>query len=82
MNIKLSINGVSSIINIRFSYFTIATALGNFILFFVYTLIQAGLFSQGFNQYVIGIIILSGSSLYYFFKKAFFAKKRTKKQFD
>ncbi|MEH7114306.1 VTT domain-containing protein [Neobacillus niacini] len=75
-------NGASGISNIRFSYFIIATALGNFILFFVYTLIQAGLFSQGFNQYVIGIIILSGSILYYFFKKAFFAKKRTKKQFD
>ncbi|MEH7255438.1 VTT domain-containing protein, partial [Neobacillus niacini] len=75
------INGVSGISNIRFSYFTIATALGNFILFIVYTLIQAGLFSQGFNQNVIGIIILSGPILYYFYKKAFFAKKRTKKQF-
>jgi uncharacterized membrane protein YdjX (TVP38/TMEM64 family) len=76
------INGVSGISNIRLSYFTIATALGNIIIFFVYTLIQAGLFSQGFNEYVTGIIILSGFIIYYFFKKVFFVKKRTKKHFD
>lgn len=71
------INGVSGISTIRLSKFTIATALGNIIIFFVYTLIQAELFSQGFNENVAGIIILSGFIIYYFFKKIFFAKKRT-----
>jgi len=71
------INGISGISNIRLSYFTIATAIGNIIIFFVYTLIQAGLFSQGFNEYVTGIIILSGFIIYYFFEKVFLAKKRT-----
>ncbi len=71
------INGVSGISTIRLSNFTIATALGNIIIFFVYTLIQAELFSKGFNEYVAGIIILSGFIIYYFFNKNFFAKKRT-----
>ena len=69
------INAVSGVSNIRLSHFTIATALGNIIIFFVYTLIQAGLLSQGFNEYVTGIIILVGFIIYYFFKKVFFAKK-------
>ena len=71
------INGVSGISNIRLSNFTIATALGNIIIFVFYTLIQAGLFSEGFNEYVAGIIILLGCIIYYFFKKVCFAKKRT-----
>ena len=72
------INAVSGVSNIRLSYFTIATALGNIIIFFVYTLIQAGLLSQGFNESATGIIILSGFIIYYFFKKFFFAKKGNK----
>ncbi len=72
------INAVSGVSNIRLSNFTIATALGNIIIFFVYTLIQAGLFSQGFNEYLTGIIILSGFIIYNFFKKFFLEKKRTK----
>jgi len=71
------INGVSGISNIRLSNFIIATALGNIILFFVYTLIQAGLFSEGFNEYMAGIFILSGFIVYYFFKKVLFANKKS-----
>ena len=72
------INGVSGVSTIRFSYFIIATALGNITIFFVYTLIQAGLLSQGFNEYVTGIIILSGFIIYYFFKKISVRKKNLK----
>jgi len=63
------INGVSGVSTIRLSYFIIATALGNSTIFFVYTLIQAGLLSRGFNEYVTGIIILAGFIIYYFYKK-------------
>ena len=76
------INGVSGISNIRLSNFIIATALGNIILFFVYTLIQAGLFSEGFNEYMAGIFILSGFIVYYFFKKVLFANKKNLKKID
>ncbi|WP_342538672.1 VTT domain-containing protein [Sporosarcina sp. FSL K6-1540] len=69
------INGVSGVSTIRLSYFIIATALGNITIFFVYTLIQAGLLSQGFNEYVTGIIILSGFIVYYYFKKVTLRKK-------
>ena len=69
------VNGVSGVSNIRLSYFTIATALGNFILFIIYTLIQDGLISQGINQYIIGIFILTGSILFYYLKKLSLRKK-------
>lgn len=73
------INGVSGISHIRLSSFMTATALGNFTLFTIYTLIQAGLVSQDLNENVIAGFLLAGIIVYFFIKKAIVRHKRAKR---
>lgn len=62
------VNLLAGISTIRIFPFLFATALGNFLYFFVLGLIPAGILSADWNEYTIWIIIVVAVILYYLIK--------------
>lgn len=72
------INLLAGLSSIRLKEFILGTLLGNFLYFFLLSLIPAGLMSLNINNYVIGLIILIIFFLYYGFKYTHRRMKREK----
>lgn len=68
------VNILAGLSTIRLYPFLLATAIGNFLYFFLIALIPAGILSSDLNEYEIWVIILAVVLMYYLFK--FFRKKR------
>lgn len=62
------VNILGGLSTIRMLPYIIATALGNFLYFFVLALIPAGILKANFNEYIIWVAILGVVLLYYFIK--------------
>ena len=62
------INILAGLSTVRFWPFLFATAIGNFIYFFILSLIPAGIFSSQFNETIIWIVLVSAVLLYYLIK--------------
>lgn len=62
------VNILAGLSTIRIAPFTIATAFGNFLYFFVLSLIPAGILKADLNEYVIWFMILAAVLLYYLIK--------------
>lgn len=73
------VNILAGLSSIRFIDFLLGTIIGNFIYFFILSLIPLGLFSVKINEYVLGTIILLLIILFYGFKK--FYKRKGKHPF-
>lgn len=71
------INLLAGLSSIRLKHFILGTLLGNFLYFFILSLIPAGLMSLNISNYVIGLIILIIFSIYYGIR---FSNKRVKKR--
>lgn len=69
------VNIMAGLSTIRFWPFLLATTIGNFIYFFVLSLIPAGILSDQFNETVIWSVLIGAILLYYLFK---FIRKRRK----
>lgn len=59
------INILAGLSSVRFNHFLFGTIFGNFIYFFLLSLIPAGVLSSSLNEYEIGVIILMIFLLYY-----------------
>lgn len=62
------VNILGGLSTIRVLPYLIATAIGNFLYFFVLALIPAGILKANFNEYIIWVVILAVVLLYYFIK--------------
>jgi uncharacterized membrane protein YdjX (TVP38/TMEM64 family) len=71
------INLLAGLSSIRLKHFILGTLLGNFLYFFILSLIPAGLMSLNISNYVIGLIILIIFSIYYGYK---YTNRRMKKE--
>ncbi len=71
------INILAGLSSIRLKHFILGTLSGNFLYFFILSLIPAGLMSLNINNYVIGLVILFIFLLYYGFK---YTHRRMKKE--
>ena len=69
------VNILAGLSTIRIVPFTIATAIGNFLYFFVLALIPIGILSSEMDTYVIIVIIFATALLYYLYKFIFNKKK-------
>jgi uncharacterized membrane protein YdjX (TVP38/TMEM64 family) len=72
------VNILAGLSTIRILPYLLATTIGNFLYFFVLSLIPAGIFFADWNEYVIWIIIVVAIVLYYLLKK----KKKSIKNMD
>jgi uncharacterized membrane protein YdjX (TVP38/TMEM64 family) len=72
------VNILAGLSTIRILPYLLATTIGNFLYFFVLSLIPAGIFFADWNEYVIWIIIVVAIVLYYLIKK----KKKSIKNMD
>lgn len=63
------VNILAGVSSIKFSSFLLGTLLGNFIYFFILSLIPAGLLSSSVNEYMLGAISLSIFSIFYIYRK-------------
>lgn len=63
------VNILAGLSSIHFKDFLLGTVAGNFLYFFVLSLIPAGLFSAKLNEYILGTILVLCLLLYYGFKK-------------
>lgn len=72
------INISAGLSSIRFKHFFIGTAVGNFIYFFMLSLIPAGLLSGKMDELSLGIIALLSMMTFYFFKKYSNKEKQNK----
>ncbi|MFF2753231.1 TVP38/TMEM64 family protein [Psychrobacillus sp. NPDC058041] len=72
------VNILAGLSTIRILPYLLATTIGNFLYFFVLSLIPAGIFFADWNEYVIWIIIVAAIVLYYLIKK----KKKSIKNID
>ncbi|WP_313799787.1 VTT domain-containing protein [Cytobacillus sp.] len=70
------INITAGLSAIRLNKFIIATSLGNFIYFFILSLIPAGLFSGEINEYVLGVLAFFLILLFYLIKKYYHKHNR------
>ncbi|WP_313894250.1 VTT domain-containing protein [Psychrobacillus sp.] len=64
------INILAGLSTVRLFPFLLATALGNFLYFFILALIPAGILSSEFDEYVLLLIIFVTVLLYYVYKRA------------
>ena len=71
------VNILAGLSTVRFWPFFFATAIGNFIYFFILSLIPAGLLSDQFNETAIWIILIGAILLYYLFKLVRKRRKQT-----
>ncbi|MCQ6274924.1 TVP38/TMEM64 family protein [Bacillus sp. V3B] len=71
------INILGGISSIHFKSFIIGTVFGNFIYFFLLTLIPAGLMITNLNDYILEGVILMSIALYLIYKKKWKRKKET-----
>ena len=62
------VNILAGLSTVRFWPFILATTIGNFIYFFILSLIPAGLVSEEINETLIWVILVSAILLYYLFK--------------
>ncbi|SFQ33256.1 Uncharacterized membrane protein YdjX, TVP38/TMEM64 family, SNARE-associated domain [Psychrobacillus psychrotolerans] len=74
------INILSGLSTIRVIPFTIATAIGNFLYFFVLALIPAGILSSDVDEYVIFGVIFATILIYYLVKYLKHHKKKEKEK--
>jgi len=62
------VNILAGLSTVRFWPFILATTIGNFIYFFILSLIPAGLVSEEINETLIWVILVSAILAYYLFK--------------
>ncbi|MGE6489663.1 TVP38/TMEM64 family protein [Paenisporosarcina sp. NPDC076898] len=62
------VNILAGLSTVRFWPFILATTIGNFIYFFILSLIPAGMVSEEINETLIWVILVSAILLYYLFK--------------
>lgn len=72
------VNILAGLSTIKFLPYILATTFGNFLYFFVLSLIPAGIFFADWNEYVIWIFIVAAIIVYYLIKK----KKKSIKNID
>ncbi len=65
------INILAGLSSVYYKPFVLATALGNFIYFFVLALIPAGLLSADINLYMLAVMVIFLFGLYYVFKRIY-----------
>lgn len=65
------INILAGLSSVHYKPFVFATALGNFIYFFVLALIPAGLLSADINLYMLAVLVIFIFGLYYVFKRIY-----------
>ena len=65
------INILAGLSSVHYKPFVLATALGNFIYFFVLALIPAGLLSADINLYMLAVLVIFIFGLYYVFKRIY-----------
>ncbi|MGN1386526.1 MAG: TVP38/TMEM64 family protein [Bacillus sp. (in: firmicutes)] len=69
------INILAGLSTIRYKSFLLATAIGNFVYFFVLALIPAGLLSADINLYVLAILVMFAFGIYYVIKRIYLGHK-------
>ena len=69
------INILAGLSSIQYKSFVLATAIGNFVYFFVLALIPAGLLSADINLYALAIIVIFIFGLYYVIKRIYLGHK-------
>ncbi|TQR20382.1 TVP38/TMEM64 family protein [Psychrobacillus vulpis] len=62
------VNILAGLSTVQLKNFLLATAIGNFLYFFLLALIPAGILKADLNEYVIWIVVLGGVLIYYLFK--------------
>jgi uncharacterized membrane protein YdjX (TVP38/TMEM64 family) len=72
------VNILAGLSSIQFKDFFWGTTLGNFLYFFILTLIPAGFFSTGVNKWVWSTIIILFILIFYFLKRKFKQKQNPK----
>lgn len=65
------INILAGLSSVHYKPFVLATALGNFIYFFVLALIPAGLLSADINLYMLAVLVIFVFGLYFVFKRIY-----------
>lgn len=63
------VNIVAGLSSIRFTHFLLGTIIGNFVYFFVLSLIPFGVLSVNLNKYVLGGIVLLVLLVFYVYRK-------------
>ena len=63
------VNIIAGLSSIRFMHFLLGTIIGNFVYFFVLSLIPFGILSVNLNKYVLGGIILLTVLVFYVYKR-------------
>ena len=69
------INILAGLSTIRYKSFLLATAIGNFVYFFVLALIPAGLLSADINLYALAILVMFAFGIYYVIKRIYLGHK-------